>query len=107
MNGYGNAPLGVWYDNGVVRRPRIEGKVSWVIPIVSRNGIWKPAAWVIVAIKHVPDTVSGLRSPQTCPENLKGQEISSSARCIHTKKKREGPGYSQQSHLDYQSRVRH
>ena len=73
MGDHGNAPLRVWDDNGIIRRPSIENKVSGVIRIIPRNGIWKPAARVIVSVKHVLDTVSGLRSSQTCPENLKSQ----------------------------------
>jgi hypothetical protein len=73
--GCGNAPFRVWDDNGVVRRPRIEDRVSWVICIVPCNSIWKPATWVVVTVKHVFDTVSGLRSSQACPEDLKSQTI--------------------------------
>ena len=85
MDGYGNAPFRVWDDNGIIRRPRIENKVSWVIRIILRNGIWKPAARVVVPVKHIFDTVSGLGTSQTCPEHLKGQRINVlSARWIRT-----------------------
>jgi hypothetical protein len=73
MDGCGNAPFRVWDDNGVVRRPRIEGKVSWVIRIVPCDSIRKPATWVVVSIKYIVDTISGLRSSEACPEDLKRQ----------------------------------
>ena len=53
----------------------IKIKVSGVIRIVSRDGIWEPAARVVVSIEHVADAVSGLRSSQACPEDLRSQEI--------------------------------
>jgi len=75
MDGYGNVPLRVWDDNGIVRCPGIENKVSWIIRIVPRDGIRKLAARVVVSVKHVLDTVPGFRSSQACPENLKSQRI--------------------------------
>jgi len=62
MDGRGNTPFRIWDDDGVVRSPRIKGKVSRVIRIVLRNGIWELAARVIVSVKHVFDSISGLRS---------------------------------------------
>ena len=75
MNGYGNAPFRVWDDDWIIRRPRIKNKVSWVIRIILRDCIWKPAARVVVSVKHIFDTVSSLGSSQTRPENLKSQGI--------------------------------
>jgi len=75
MDGYGDVPLHVWDDNGIVRCPGIENKVSWIIRIVPRDGVRKPAARVVVSVKYIFDAISGFGSPQTCPENLRGQRI--------------------------------
>jgi len=83
----GGAPFRVRDGNGVVWCPRIEDKVSWVIRIVLRYGIWKPAAWVIISIKYVFDAVSGLGPSQTCPEDLTTRESVVNAMDSHTRKK--------------------
>jgi len=77
LGDYGDVPFRVWDDDGVVGCPRIEDKVSWVIRIVLRYGVRKPAAWVVVTVKHVFNTVSGLGPSQACPEDLKVQETRS------------------------------
>ena len=62
MDSHKNVLFRVWDDNGIVGFPRAESKIGWVIRAILRNGIWKPAAWVIVSVKHIFDTVSCLRS---------------------------------------------
>ena len=49
--------------------------MSWVIPIVPRDSIRKLAARVVVSVQHIFDAISGLGSPQTCPENLSSHRI--------------------------------
>jgi len=49
--------------------------LSWVIPIIPRDGIRKLAARVVVSVQHILDTVSGLRCSQACPQDLSGQRI--------------------------------
>ena len=71
----GDALFRVWDDNGVIWCPRIEDEVSWVIRIVFCYGIRKPPAWVVVPVKHIFYTVSGLRASQASPDNLKSPGI--------------------------------
>ena len=75
MDDRGNPPFRIRDHNGIVRGPRIECEVGWVISIVPSDRVWKPAAWIVVPVKHVSDAVSSFRSSQTCPEDLKNQII--------------------------------
>ena len=49
--------------------------MSWVIPIIPRDGVRKLAARVVVSVEHILNTVPGLRSSQTCPEDLSDRRI--------------------------------
>ena len=75
MGGYWNAPLRIWDDNGIIRRPGVENKVSRVIHVISRDGIRKLAARVVVSVKHILDAIPSLRCSQACPEDLSGKRI--------------------------------
>ena len=99
-----DAPFRVWDDNGVVRRPRIEDEVSWVVRVVLRYGIWKPAAGVVISIKHVFNAISGLGPSQACPEDLQSQGVHGQRDVLV---RQETLNHSQLSRLDYQPRVRH
>ena len=85
MDGCRNAPFRVWNDGRVVRLIRVEGKVSRIIRVILRDGIWKSAAWIVVSVKHIPDPGSGLRPSQTCPDHLESRGCFVSATDSHGK----------------------